>query len=147
MVVYRQLQLIVAGLNRFQQGVVLPAFLFACPVNAAITIAAAAKSESENVWHIAIMLLLATDCTLCMLVLIGRMPVVHGESKLALLKVRANTSENVFRSREFKWERKFYRSCPPLKVMIGYNNFVEEKTPLTCLNITMNLTVNLLLLY
>lgn len=45
-----------------------------------------------------------------------------------------------------KWEHRFYKSCQPLKIMIGAANFVDSFTPLNILQLSVTLTANILLL-
>jgi len=47
---------------------------------------------------------------------------------------------------EVKASQKFYESCSPVRIKLGENNFLEEKTPLRCIDFAMGLTINFLLL-
>lgn len=47
---------------------------------------------------------------------------------------------------KLKWMRRFVKSCQLIKIRFGSLNFIEELTPLTCLDFANNLTIQLLLL-
>lgn len=45
-----------------------------------------------------------------------------------------------------RWAQRFIKSCQLIKIRFGSLNFIEERTPLNCLDFANNLTVELLLL-
>jgi len=44
------------------------------------------------------------------------------------------------------WVKRFWRSCDEVKIRFGDNNFLDTLTPLRCMDTSMNLTVQVLLL-
>ncbi len=62
-------------------------------------------------------------------------------------EVLANLKRLSFESRrERVWCRKFLKSCDKLKIAFGDCNFLDELTPLRCLDVSVNLSVLILLL-
>lgn len=47
---------------------------------------------------------------------------------------------------EFKWKQRFYKSCGAFKARFDPLNYLDEETPLICMDLVANLTVNVLLL-
>ncbi|CAL8068160.1 unnamed protein product [Orchesella dallaii] len=47
---------------------------------------------------------------------------------------------------EDKWYQKFVRSCLPIRIRLGGSNFLEELTSLRCIDCSIDMTIQLLLL-
>lgn len=89
--------------------------------------------------------LLAVDCILGLLVLLAGMAVVYVESKRKLDECKRVTELYKVASCR-RWTKRYWRSCYILKVKFGDGNFLEKLTPLKCLDVAFNLTVQFLLL-
>lgn len=89
--------------------------------------------------------LLAVDCILGLLVLLAGMAVVYVESKRKLDECKRVTELYKVTSCR-TWAKRYWRSCYILKVKFGDGNFLEKLTPLKCLDVAFNLTVQFLLL-
>ncbi len=89
--------------------------------------------------------LIVVECVFVILVIFEGMVGVNKESKykLRICKRMVGIYEPVKCKR---WLRKYWRSCNVLKVKFGDVNFFEELTLLKCLDLSFNLTVQILLL-
>jgi len=90
------------------------------------------------------MVLFVTDVVvlnagLGMIVLLGGLVGVHLKSKEVLKKLKSKQRS------QFKWEVRFYKSCQVIKIKLGSNNFLDALTPLNCLDFSVSLTAQLLL--
>ncbi|CAL8146391.1 unnamed protein product [Orchesella dallaii] len=80
-------------------------------------------------------------------ILLGGMVGVHDKSEQGLRDVKNFARhQRRLRQKDRMWLTKFCKSCAPIKVKIGYSNFLEKKTPLMCISFAIDLTVQLLLL-
>ncbi|CAL8146388.1 unnamed protein product [Orchesella dallaii] len=80
-------------------------------------------------------------------ILLGGMVGLHDKSEQGLHDVRNFARhQRYLGQKDRKWLTKFCRSCAPIKVKLGYCNFLEKKTPLMCISLAIDLTVQLLLL-
>lgn len=151
--VYRQVQLL-GGLHNDVQsgaimGVIIAAPLFIIPMGTMITIRF--PWTSENLLLLVISGYLTWAATVSGLFIIGGQAGVWKDSNMLVEMVDKLSIKNLISGsssrQERKWRKIFWRSCRNLiKVKFGSSNFVEEKTPLNCLNCAISLTVQLLLL-
>ncbi len=90
-------------------------------------------------------LLIVVECVFVILIVFEGMVGVYKQSKrkLRICKRMVEKYESV---KERKWLRRYWRSCNILKVKFGDGNFFEELTLLRCLDMSLNLTIQLLLL-
>lgn len=151
---YRELQLLGNLSNTIQQRIVTPSILVISIVVHALCLAASVlliKDDhlSENWIALAYFVLMTVDILLLIVVLYGGMSCVYRESKYILKYVkqcqRLAVAAGVPR-RKMMWQRIFFRSCAPLKIKFGANNFVDELTLLNSFNFSLGLVVQLLLL-
>ncbi|CAL8136864.1 unnamed protein product [Orchesella dallaii] len=105
-----------------------------------------------NVIPLAIYSLMLTDCSLAIIVCFGGMLNIHTDSEKVLRNLKwilSHGFEQISMKRnsmEVKWRRKFLTSCSPIKVKFGLTNFLERRTPLNCMDVSIGLTVQLLLI-
>lgn len=91
-------------------------------------------------------------CALILLFVVGGQAGVMSESNRMLRDfARAVANKRLLPLGLTRWEyrlqQRFWKSCRNLiKVHFGIDNFIDELTPLSCLNLGINLTVKLLLL-
>lgn len=101
--------------------------------------------SSDNAPVLCMLLGACLDSLFYELFCLGGMVTVHKKSKIFIRKLKLEAcivSESVGNGR---WTRKFARSCAPIKIKFGSNNFIEELTPLKCLTCSLRLTVQILL--
>lgn len=77
------------------------------------------------------------------------MSLVYKESSGIFWKMRKGNGiqlvdRNILK-RENKWWTNFLKSCAPIKVKFGENNFVEPLTPLNSINFSLGLVVQIFL--
>ncbi|CAL8121578.1 unnamed protein product [Orchesella dallaii] len=91
------------------------------------------------------------SCFFLIIIMGGGMIAVYSTSKTLFELIKRKQSctgrfLNATQRLEKRWLTKFCRSCTPLRVKLGESNFLEELTPLNCINTAVDLTVNMLLL-
>lgn len=91
------------------------------------------------------LLLLTIDSMMCTMTL-GPMALVNQQTDTLLSSMRQKQYSSKVPVRESKWERRFHKSCSPLKIMVSSVSFVDKLTPLNCLDLSMDISVNLLFL-
>lgn len=156
---YRQLQLLGSLNNEIQQGIVLTimlvdgVFLHALSLSSVVRLF---KQFSEGhplpMIPFSVFLMVTIDTLLLVIVTFGGMSAVYRESK-HIIKRKAKwhihscfDTPSAYSRMDLKWQEKFHKSCPLVKVKFGGNNFIEELTPLNCINMAVGMTVQLLLL-
>ncbi len=148
-ILYRQLQILNILYNKVQQtflGVFMLGVTLTLALNLSLLIGMIKGYYKEsNLFMISINLIITIDAAAALLVIIGGMVSVYAESKRKLDNVKRLGSN--FTSRFCRrWLRRYWRSCTILKTKFGDNNFLEESTPLTCLNLSFDVAVQFLLL-
>ncbi|CAL8132214.1 unnamed protein product [Orchesella dallaii] len=146
--IYRKIQVLAILNNAILKTAVLiflvfPVFLLA------ISIAVLVKLDwnSDNVFVIVLFISMICDTIPELLICVGGAVGTYTESKTFLTKLGVSNSDtNLYKGAEFRWLQRFRKSCPPIKIQFGPDNFLEELTPLNCLNSAVNLTMQLLLL-
>ncbi len=146
---YRQLQIINILSNTFQQdclGILIAGAILTASMNLSALIGFMDDGHQENnVFIMLVHMLMSNNSVATMLLLVGCMVSVYMESKDKLAKtkrLRIVYKSNIVR----KWTRRYWRSCSMLKTQFGDNNFLEESTPIKCLDFSFNLTAQFLLL-
>ncbi len=86
------------------------------------------------------------DCMFGILVILGGMVAVYTISKKTLTRAKLAVSQTTMSRYDRRWAKRFLRSCNAIKIKFGANNFFDELTPLRCLDSSLNLTVQVLLL-
>lgn len=148
---YREIQLQGSLMNDILQYAVTIKMV-TCIVMQAVCVAALVYSvpHMKEHGHIAVLTGMIIPQTLGnMFVLGGGMAWVYELSRSVLRsrKQEYNSGIMCFEDQRFlkNWRRKYFASCAYLKVKIGQVNYFEGSTTLVCLNVSTNLTVNLLL--
>lgn len=103
------------------------------------------KSTNSDFIFVSALVMLLIDVVLVDLIILRQMGAVYRKSNELLNKAGWAYNPNLT-ARERNWEHRFYRSCPPLKIMINSGNFVDDFTPVNCLHLSMTLTANVLML-
>lgn len=155
---HRQLQILGDLNNYIQQGSVLIVTIINGIILHALSFSSVVRmfkfSEGVALPKIpfSVFLLVTVDSVLLIIVTFGGMSAVYRESK-SIIKRKAMwhmhicfVSPSEYSRMELKWQEKFYKSCPLIKVKFGYSNFIEELTPLNCMNTAVGMAVQLLLL-
>jgi len=116
-------------------------------VASSITLFVKLDRSLENALALAFFLLVGIQSFIFLLICLGGMsgPYVESGKVIETFKreVLCTKTKPGF---EYKWLQRFVRSCAPVKVKIGENNFIERETPLKCVDVAFNITLNLLLL-
>lgn len=84
-----------------------------------------------------------TNGFLIVMICLGGMVADRKESKKVLLENKMTNGKNCA---EGKVSRKFWRSCAIIKIKFGSQNYVEELKPLNCLDFSIGLVMQFLLL-
>ncbi len=146
---YRELQLLNSTYNHVQKhmlGVLILSAIFSISMNSTLLIKCLNGSGFEASSIIMSTFFTAIeDGVAAILLILGGMVEVHKNCKYFLAKVKYLKYLGTSRGARI-WARRFWRSCEKLKIKFGDFNFVEELTPLRCLDFTANLTVHMLLL-
>lgn len=148
---YRQVQLLGCLQNEVQSGslltILMVGLIMIVPLNLVVIICEPWAPE-----NLGILLLCGylTFCSIiCTIFILGGLAGLWSDSRVKFERLdRTNVSRHVrLRRKEWKFQQKFWKSCRNLiKVKFGVNNYVEEETPLNCLNCSLSLAVQLLLL-
>lgn len=145
---YRQLQLFQILLNEVQKtclGVVMvTSILGTCASLVLIVNVSSNSDEGSNVFMTATLGLLVIDGTYILLVLLGGMVLTYSESNKTLERIRGLDVSN-FNRKERSWFRMYWKSCTIIRIKFGDNNFVEDRTPLNCLDCVLDLTMEILI--
>lgn len=149
-VLYREVQVLSALQTEIQSGYPMTILIGVVPVLISAFLLVAIRS-AENLTLVLFSLYMATLCVIAVLFVVGGQAGVWTESERMfkdlgrLLVQRRVTGTHI--TKEVKWKERFWKSCRNLiRVKFGINNFVEEETPLNCLNCAISITVQLLLL-
>lgn len=97
---------------------------------------------SKNEWDfvaVGLFGMLTNNTMFLIIVAIGGMAELRRSSKSIL----NYSSRHAFQDR---WYKRFRKSCTPIKVTFGAANFIEDLTPLRCIDFAVQLSVELLLL-
>lgn len=104
--------------------------------------------NSPDHWlELAMIVLILANSVPVSIILMGGLARVSTTSKKTLQVVRKETVTMFSGNRSrIKAENRFLRSCSCIKVRFGDLNFVDQTTPLNCIDFSTNLTVQFLLL-
>jgi len=109
------------------------------------------KVSLDNFYALRYFGLVAIDAVMFLLVCVGGMISPYLESKKVLQTL--NTSMHTLPQyvvgagkHSHRWLKRYIRSLSLIKVMIGDSNFLEERTALRCVDVSITLAVNFLLL-
>ncbi|CAL8146090.1 unnamed protein product [Orchesella dallaii] len=149
--VYREIQVLSILNNIINQTVIFVLttgviFLLALCLTATIRL----EWHMEHMLAVAFFGIISIDCFLFLLVCVGGMVGPYVESRKALETLKRQHPSSGFARRgsrySFRWLQRYVKSCFLIKVKMGKDNFLEELTPLNCVNLAISVTVNILLL-
>lgn len=138
---FRHIQFLTVLLNEVQKGTLIVVLIWSSTLILSLVVSMLVISSIEDWTSLATLMLIAVDCTLEILIILGGMSTVYITSRTAL-----ETKPKLCSSSDARWLRRFLSSCQPLKIRIGSVNFVDEFTPLNCLHFSITLGVNIILL-
>lgn len=101
--------------------------------------------EESNWLIIASIVIMCYGGLLCMLALLGGLVSVFKESREVLSSSKLLETRYECR-KDRKWARRYWKSCSVFKMKFGDNNFLEDLTPLKCLDFSFDLTIQFWLL-
>lgn len=148
-VCYRTLQYLGILQNEILQRVLLTSVIFSSIFTQSCTCALLVSTYNSitNWFELALVTVTVVNTFPILLVLLGNLASVYVISKKCLQtqnkEMLCTFTGNMSKIRA---ERKYLRSCQCIKVGFGDLNFVDQTTPLNCIDFTNNLTVQILLL-
>ncbi|CAL8092348.1 unnamed protein product [Orchesella dallaii] len=145
--VYRQLQILNRYYNIIQQNILLTSTLVLV-TNGLIVSAYVMLSNGSNVTILQIIMFLngGSNCFLVILIQIGAMAKLYGESTRVIQNLKKSVTQGEVSGKKQKWIERYLKSLTPLRVAVGSVNFIDELTPINLLNFCVNQIVSLLLL-
>lgn len=138
---FRYVQILTAMLNEIQKNSLVLMFVVAPIFIGSFALVTFIKGSNTDVIFVAALLVIMMDCFLAILCIQGQMASVYTKSRSIIenLSWKQSRGETKF---SLMLEHRFYKSCLPLKIMMGSDNFIESLTPLNCLEHSLNLSVN-----
>lgn len=147
---YRQIQVLNVLCNSVTQsclGVAIFAAISLVGMSLALLIRTGKSNfDQGNIAFLLILAVTAVDCLLLLVALTSGMVKVFAESANLHINVERLYLGNVLLKRDKKWMEKFWNSCDKIKIKFGDNNYLEEVTPLKCLDCSLQFTMQVLLL-
>ncbi len=102
-------------------------------------------SRNSSFSFVATLGFLTVEFFMCILILFSQMAIVYQNSSSSLWSLNCKHDSPALPVWGQKWERRFYKSCSPLKIRISSANFVDKLTPLNMLALSMSYAANLLM--
>lgn len=127
-------------LNHFQRKSIIIVNVVGVIIALSLTLASLVKSSDWPTFLLMAVVLL--EGTLGLISMIGGMANVYLKSVQVIKKFRLTFGSRL----DLQWQVRFQRSCKPLKIMIGWGNFIDQQTPLTCIDTSLSQCVDLLLI-
>lgn len=147
---YRKLQLLNILGNQTEQyalAVVISGSILTLSSSFATLVRLAAVAKDNNWMMKSVFGIAAVDAGVTMLVVLGGMVGAYLDSKRMLERIRGmEFNDKRVKLVERRWMKRFLRSCTLIKIKFGGSNFIEELTPVKCLDFAVQMTVQLLLL-
>ncbi|CAL8136824.1 unnamed protein product [Orchesella dallaii] len=153
---FRKIQILsLLNNNTMQTAVLMFSITMMLLTSLSITVFVRLEWNAKNFLALAYFYVMFWDCILFITVCMGDgMLSVYVESKRILDILKRNemvTSNGIVLTQsqrlDYKWFQRFRRSCPTIRIKLGGSNFLEELTPLKCLHLASELTVDGLLLF
>lgn len=146
--VYRQLQILNTLYNETQK-VALGAMMVCGTLGVSISLAFLVSSlngghSKANILVFVTYGMSICNCTFALVIVLGGMVAVSLKSEKYLKDVSKLELRQISREKRL-WIRRHWRSCAKVKIYFGENNFLENLTPLRCLDWAVNLAVQILL--
>lgn len=144
-VMFRYLQILTTMLNEFQNGLLILSFIVIPILVFSYSLVSFIKVSHMELVFIASLLGILGNGFLAVLCIQGQMAAVYMKSEELIENMKRK--QNFFETKKERMiQHKFYKSCMPLRIMMGSANYIDNLTPLNCLNHAMDLSVNILLL-
>lgn len=145
--IFRHIQLLATLCNEIQQKVVIPIMMIGTIIAVAVGLSFAVHTPitSGNLPVLVILMIGGVDSALFLIFGLGGLAQVYKESSVTFEKITTTFATQT--GRKLKWARRYLRSCAPIKMKFGGNNFVDEVTPLNCISHAIQLSVQILLLW
>ncbi len=147
---YREIYIINIFCNSVQQKFLkvlmgLAIIILSISLNLLVMLINRSSHEDTNLLIVAFFGLVVVECVFVVLIIFEGMVGVYKESKrkLRICKSLVVTYKSV---RDRRWLRRYLKSCNVLKIKFGDGNFFEELTLLRCLDLALNLSIQLILL-
>lgn len=147
-ITYRSLQLIGILQSEVETGWLSTAVILTATSATSLGIAIVVRLKwiEGNQVIILIAAYLVFACVISLLAILGGQAEVWEESKDMLLNLARLATKLRGTPAERKWQRRFWLSCGNLiKIKFGMHNFVENETPLNCLNWAIAMAVQFIL--
>lgn len=120
-------------LNGIQKGAPILNIIYAFIVCGASALSILVASNNSDLGFKATLGFLVVECCMCILIILGQMAMVYNKSK-KLFKIMQCKQDNPGGSlRNHKWKNKLDKSCSAIKFRINLANFMDDFTPLNCL--------------
>lgn len=145
---YRELQIFDSLVNTVQQNclaVIVVGDICICSIACVFTVMVFNGEITSTFIIIGLLMAAQVDGISVLLLVLGQMVLLHTQSKQVLADIGKLSSS--YRNRIDRiWIRRFLKSCKTIRIRFGKANFLEEQTPLRCIDASMNLTVQIMLL-
>jgi len=146
---YRQVQVLSRYYNRLQQDKLITVVLFLMTLHiitgfyALIFIGIQSISIPELLLFVDVSL----NAIVCMTVYTNIVGQLYVKSKHVGKKLKGQVLSSIMERKQIRWVERYVKSLWPVKCYIGYNNFVDELTPLNLLSFCASQIVSLLMLH
>jgi len=147
--IYREIQVLSTLNNCINKTVVLIMTLAGITFSAiSLTVLVKLKWTKDNLFTLSYFTLLLCDTVPFLLVCVGGMVGSYVASKNVIAAFTSrilNQPPNITARHCHRWFGRYVKSLLPIKIKIGDNNFLEELTALKCVDVALNLAINVLL--
>lgn len=143
--VFRHIQILIGILNGIQKGPLIILLIFSSVFGGALFLTLLIKSSNADFIFYATFGFMLLNCWMISLVIFSQFAMIYKNS-CRVLEFMTWKQISRMKTREVKWEQRFYKSCAPLKIVISSGEFVNALTPLNLIHFGMGLSANLLLL-
>lgn len=145
---FRTLQVLATLMNEIQKDMMIPCITLCAIPAVSISMVMVVRTPPTNgqILESVTVFFGLFEVVFILLVIFGAMAQVIKQSETTFQELKRHLSECKNQTRlEVHWKRKFYRSCNNIKVKLGSINFIDRLTPLNCVNMANDFTVQLLL--
>ncbi|CAL8146985.1 unnamed protein product [Orchesella dallaii] len=146
-VTYRSIQ-VLALLTNMLLNTTVTGMVFCSILIEALGLAGFVRLEwvSCNFLSLTFCFMMVVNGMFALIVLLGGMAAVYMESKLIFQALKRNLSVYTTEKYKRKFLSRFYKSCRLIRINLGSINFFDTLTPLNCVNFSVNLAVQVLLI-
>lgn len=143
---FQLLEIFCNTIQRYMLGAVIMASILDISIPCSCLIHQSTRTDKDlNCMMVLAMLIAVFDGIAFLLVWVCGILQVSAKSKLFLCIARY-IDMTTLTTKERKWSRRFYRSSRIVKIKFGDDNFLENLTPLRCLDFSAGITLQILLL-